>query len=130
MQFIRKCFIVLLCVLVASIILSPVSFAQDEIKEPTAEEMDNNETVSQAIADAWADSQAGDKDKRHEEGGWILQNMETGELKVVRVPAGTGSGLTPGNPPDEEGWRVVGFFHTHPQPAKAEDENEGKKGPA
>jgi hypothetical protein len=103
---------------------------------PTADDMLNDGTVSDAIDDAWEDSDADDKDNRHEEGGWIYQCRREGShgweyfFCVERVPSGTRSGITPGNPPEKENCRVVGFFHTHPNPPEDEDGNEWEQGPS
>jgi len=103
---------------------------------PTAADMLADDTVKDAIDDAWADSEAGDKDKRHEEGGWILQCRREGTqgweyyFHVVRVPAGEKAGITPGQPPQQENCRVVGFFHTHPNPPTDEDGNKWDQGPS
>ncbi|MFH0769016.1 MAG: hypothetical protein V1932_05570 [Chloroflexota bacterium] len=110
----QQLLLALLCAVILSIGWSSV--AQADVPLPSDEEMQNNPWVSAAIEDAWKDSQVNDKYNRHEEGGWILQNIEYGQLTVIRVPSGTRAELTIGDPPSREGWRVVGFFHTHPSP--------------
>jgi hypothetical protein len=106
------------------------SVAQAEVPLPSAEDIKTNPNVAEAIEDAWEDSQINSYDNRHEEGGWILQNTETGELKVVRVPPGTRDRIEVPYPPSEEGWRAVGFFHTHPSPPKDEMGDEWEQGPS
>ena len=114
-----------------------IAFAQEWPQAPTAAEMLADSTVSDAIDDAWDDSEAGNKDTRHEEGGWIIQTRtQYGEeyvygFRVVRVPAGTRTGISPGAPPAvTENERIVGFFHTHPNPPVDEDGNRWEQGPS
>jgi hypothetical protein len=104
--------------------------AQELPALPTAAQMAADPTVSAAIAQAWTDSQAGDPDNRHEEGGWIVQDTRTGALSVVRWPKGTGSSINPGAPPQIPCSRVVGEFHTHPNPPVDEDGNTWEQGPS
>jgi hypothetical protein len=66
----------------------------------------------------WIDSQAGDPNHRHEEGGYIVQNTD-GSYGIERWPRGAGASIAP--PPRASdgtfhGKRVVGEFHTHPNP--------------
>jgi hypothetical protein len=95
-----------------------------------ADKMLADPVVKAALDDAWEDSLVSDKDKRHEEGGWILQNIETGELTTVRVASGTRDRLNLGIPPIKQGWRVVGFFHTHPSPPTDEFGTSWEPGPS
>ncbi len=118
-------------------LLALTVFANEWPAAPTAADMLADDTVSDAIDDAWDDSDAGDKDKRHEEGGWILQCRRKDPYGhweyyfcVERVAAGTKAGLTPGAPPEKEDCRVVGFFHTHPNPPTDEDGNKWEQGPS
>lgn len=104
---------------------------------PTAADMLADGTVLGAIDGAWDDSQADDQDNRHEEGGWIIQCREVVGTETVysyqvrRVPAGGQAGIAPGVPPVlGEDCRVVGFFHTHPNPPTDEDGNEWVQGPS
>ncbi len=127
-RVIKQLFVALLCAVILSIGWSSVAKADAPII--CAEEMRKNAVVDAAIQDAWEDSQVSDKDKRHEEGGWILQNIETGELTTIRVPSGTRDRLTIGDPPSKEGWRVVGFFHTHPSPKNDEFGTTWELGPS
>lgn len=127
----HKLLIALLFMAIACIALNPVAtVAQDPHPVPTAAEMAANPTVSAAVEQAWTDSQAGDKDNRHEEGGWIVQNTATGGLSVVRWPAGTGSSITPGARPEIPCHRVVGHFHTHPNPETDENGTQWEQGPS
>jgi len=84
----------------------------------TIQEIAQDPTVSAAIEAAWADSQAGNYTTRHEEGGWIYECME-GELivyEIERWPAGNRSSIKPSPPNPPAGCRLVGHFHTHPNP--------------
>ncbi len=117
----QRFLVTMLCVLVACMSWSTVAYADDPPAIPTAAQMLEDPTVSAAIAQAWTDSQADDKDNRHEEGGWIVQNTETGALSVHRWPKGTGSSITPSARPQIPCHRVVGHFHTHPNPPEDED---------
>jgi len=83
---------------------------------PTADELQNNSVVQQALAEAWADSLPDDASRRHEEGGWIYMDLGTGELLIQRAPAGEQSQLEIGNPPLIAGSVIVAVFHTHPNP--------------
>lgn len=74
--------------------------------------------VRRAMRLAWDDSQADDPARRHEEGGYIVRN-DDGSHGVVRWSGGLLSHITP--PPraadgSYQGRRVVGEFHTHPNP--------------
>jgi uncharacterized Zn-binding protein involved in type VI secretion len=83
---------------------------------PTAAELQTNPVVQAAMAQAWHDSQPGDSANRHEEGGWIYMNTNTGQVQILRAPAGARAGLNLGGPPTVPGAVVVGTFHTHPNP--------------
>lgn len=55
--------------------------------------------------------------QKHEQGGWIVWNKDTGQLEVRRVPPGTRDGLgtiVGTRPQDNEHQQTVGWFHTHP----------------
>jgi len=125
-----KLHIALLYMLIACFGLTSTVVAEDLPALPTAAQMDADPTVSAAIEQAWTDSQAGDKDNRHEEGGWIIQDTQTGALSVVRWPAGNRSSINPGDPPEIPCHRVVGEFHTHPNPPVDEDGNRWEQGPS
>jgi hypothetical protein len=62
------------------------------------------------------DSLPDDPARRHEEGGWIFLNLQTGAISVVRAPRGSQAELEIGNPPLLPDNVVVGTFHTHPNP--------------
>lgn len=126
MRNIRKFLLALLCALIVSTGWSPIGFAQDEIQPPTAEDLRYHyPTIILAIEDAWTDTVA----YGLEEGGWIYQNTTTGELKVVRVKRGTDIKIDVPFPEPEEGWRAVGFFHTHP-PKDDDTKHKWKWGPS
>jgi hypothetical protein len=72
--------------------------------------------VRQALEQAWTDSLADDPTRRHEEGGWIYQDLATGEVLVRRAPSGVRAEIRLANPPVVDGSVVVGKFHTHPNP--------------
>lgn len=131
MRAYHRLLIALLCVAVACIAFNPlVVVAQEPHPVPTAAQMAADPVVSAAVEQAWTDSQAGDKDNRHEEGGWIVQNTETGALSVHRWPAGTRAGITPNARPEIPCHRVVGHFHTHPNPPEDEDGTKWVQGPS
>lgn len=69
-------------------------------------------TVTDAMKKAWKDSDAGDYNKRREEGGWIVK--AGAGYDVVRWPSGTRDGITPSARPGDK--EVVSAFHTHPNP--------------
>ena len=72
--------------------------------------------VKAELRRAWLDSQCDDPINRHEEGGWIYLDTSSGQITVVRTPAGTRSRLDFAGPPVVPGSVVVGTFHTHPNP--------------
>lgn len=83
---------------------------------PSAAELEANVVVQAALANAWADSLADDPTQRHEEGGWIDQNPNTGAIEIRRAVRGGQSAISLVNPPELAGYLVVGKFHTHPNP--------------
>src|SRR5438477_4684586 len=83
---------------------------------PTSAELQINPVVLEAIEEAWRASQAHDPVRRHEEGGWIYQNLHTGEVCVRRASAGGQAHIDLSDPPTLEHCVVVGNFHTHPNP--------------
>jgi len=83
---------------------------------PSSAELQINWVVAEAIEAAWRDSQAHDPVRRHEEGGWIYQNLETGEICVRRASAGGQAHIDLSDPPTLDHCIVVGKFHTHPNP--------------
>ncbi len=84
---------------------------------PTAAELEANPVVQAALAAAWADSLADDPAQRHEEGGWIYQNLTTGVIEVLRAVRGRQSSINLATPPELTDFVVVGKFHTHPNPS-------------
>lgn len=83
---------------------------------PTAAELQANTVVQAALTAAWTDSLPDDPAQRHEEGGWIYQNLTTGEIEIRRAARGQQSVINLANPPELAGFVVVGKFHTHPNP--------------
>jgi hypothetical protein len=68
---------------------------------------------------AWTNSHPDDPGRRHEEGGYIVQN-DDGSYEVLHWPSGGLARIIP--PPRAadgtyQSRRVVGEFHTHPSPA-------------
>jgi hypothetical protein len=86
-------------------------------RAPTATELLNEAVVQDALHAAWADSQANDPTRRHEEGGWIYLDLTTGNTTTRRAPSGEEAGIDLSAPPVVAGSTVVGKFHTHPNPA-------------
>ena len=84
---------------------------------PTASELFADPVVQQALAEAWADSEVSDPTHRHEEGGWIYQDVATGQRIVRRAARGVTDAIDLSQPPSEPGFVVVGKFHTHPNPS-------------
>jgi hypothetical protein len=71
--------------------------------------------VQAELERAWNESNPdGPGDQKHEQGGWIVLNRETGEYEVIRWPAGSRDGIRPGPQPDGDKYTLVGWFHTHP----------------
>src|SRR5579859_903618 len=102
---------------------------------PTCQDALKNKTVSDAVDAAWTASQPGDKDKRHEEGGWVIMSTDNTTtppcaLRVQGVAVGERAGLNPGADPSKAGEKACGFFHTHPNPAKDEKGREWVQGPS
>ena len=62
------------------------------------------------------ETQADDPILRHEEGGWIFQNLRTSEIFVRRAAPGGQAHIDLSSPPVIEHCVVVGKFHTHPNP--------------
>jgi hypothetical protein len=75
-------------------------------------------SVRAAMQQAWQDSAADDPDRRHEEGGYIVQD-DDGSYGAVRWPSGSASRITPPARAVDgtyHGRQVIGEFHTHPNP--------------
>ena len=83
---------------------------------PTAAELEANPVVQAALVAAWADSLADDPVNRHEEGGWIYQNLMSGEIEIRRAAPGRKNAIILADPPTLDGFVVIGIFHTHPNP--------------
>ncbi|MDA0700112.1 MAG: DUF4157 domain-containing protein, partial [bacterium] len=64
----------------------------------------------------------GDLKSRHEEGGWIYQNIVTNAVSVITTK-GDQASVDLGGAPEIGDSIVVGYFHTHPNPSKEPDEN-------
>jgi hypothetical protein len=106
----RKLLLVLICVLTVLNSWGSICFAQEpKVELPTWQDFEDDKTVTAEIEKAWDDS------KKSEQGGWIYQNLTTGELLVVRIGTGTYKDIDVPYPLPMEGYRAVGFFHTHPQ---------------
>lgn len=141
-----KLFIALLCVLIACIAWSPGVLAAPAVAETAADPvltseispLNGNRTIQQIAADpkvapeieaAWAASNADNATTRHEEGGWIYEDM-SGNLSVHRWPSGERDSITPDPPTPPEGGRLVGEFHTHPNPPVDENNKKWEQGPS
>lgn len=88
--------------------------------------------VKQAMRAAWNDSQASDKNKRHEEGGYIVKNAD-GSYGVERWPTGGQKSISPPSRAADgkyNGKEVVGEFHTHPNPDVDEDGKHWREAPS
>ncbi len=81
---------------------------------PTAAELEANPVVQAAFAAAWADSLADDLALRHEEGGYIYVEVDTGAVHIRRAAPGDRWGIYLTNPPILTGCFVVATYHTHP----------------
>lgn len=83
---------------------------------PTVFELLGDQTVQQALDEAWMDSSPLDSAARHEEGGWIYVDLVTGELSIQRADPGIRAAIDLDAPPLIPGSIVVATFHTHPNP--------------
>jgi hypothetical protein len=81
---------------------------------PSAAELQANPIVQAALAAAWADSLADDLTLRHEEGGFIYTEANTGAIHIRRTSPGDRWGVDLTNPPIEPGCFLVATYHTHP----------------
>ena len=86
------------------------------MQAPTATELLANPVVREALDEAWAASEPGNPEKRHEEGGWIYMDLKTAEIKIRRAQRGTQAKMILDSPREIPGAIVVGIFHTHPNP--------------
>ncbi len=94
--------------------------------QPTLDQIQADPFIQAELERAWNESNpdapevpAGQPgSQKREQGGWIVWNRETGQLEVIRGPAGDREGLpTTPRPPDNDQQRVVASFHTHPNTA-------------
>lgn len=88
-----------------------------QVQAPIVTELLNDSTILQALEQAWVDSLPADAAQRHEEGGWIYSDVNTGATSVKRALAGTQATLDLTSPPILVGSVVVATFHTHPNPS-------------
>ena len=105
------------------IVLFGLSEVQAECPSPNIRHVLKDPVVSQALDDAWKDSNEGKHDE-HEEGGWIKQCRKQNEsfcydysTEVERWRGGGVNGINPTPLPNSTDCRVVAFFHTHPGPS-------------
>lgn len=105
------------------ILLFGVSEVQAECPSPNVSDVLKEPVVSQALDDAWKDSNEGKHDE-HEEGGWIKQCRKPNEssgydysTEVERWPQGTLDQAQPTPVPNSTDCRTVAHFHTHPGPS-------------
>jgi hypothetical protein len=142
-----RLFIAIFCVLIACLSWSPAVLAAPVVAEMAADpaivaeigplstnrtiqEIANDPIVKDALKAAWEDSQAGNKTTRHEEGGWILEGPGS-NITIIRWGSGNRSEISPGpTPPPPPDGRVVGHFHTHPNPPTDEDGTQWEQGPS
>ena len=87
-----------------------------QLPAPTGPQLLSHPSLQNEFIDTWDDSYPGSSSERHEEGGWIYQNIRTGVIDSRRAKPGKTATLNIGNPPQRSGWRIVGTFHTHPNP--------------
>jgi hypothetical protein len=84
------------------------------------------------IIQAWEDSQADDKERRHEEGGYIVLKVD-GVLGVERWSRGEQFRIEPAHLDADgryNGHQVMATFHTHPNPPIDEAGQEWEQGPS
>ena len=87
---------------------------------PTATELIANSVVKSALDTAWkASNVPAGLGKRHEEGGYILMDLATGQLSILKASPGKTGELVAMMLPNitpPRGKIVVAHFHTHPNP--------------
>ena len=81
---------------------------------PTQVQLVQSPIVRDAVEQAWRDSNPHDANLRHEEGGWIYMNIQTGQVFTHRAPRGSSAGIDLRSPVAYVDAVVVGTFHTHP----------------
>jgi hypothetical protein len=98
---------------------SPAKLRKQQVmpQAPTAAELLQEPIVKQALEQAWRDSLSGDPVQRHEEGGSIYADMQTGTIEIRIAASGAQTTLDLSNPPIIPGSVVVATFHTHPNPS-------------
>lgn len=65
-----------------------------------------------------ADSQLDDPTRAHAEGAYLIENPDTGEVRVERVPSDSSNEVTWNPPPQLDGSeRLVGLYHTRAEPS-------------
>jgi hypothetical protein len=79
-------------------------------------ELAEHEVVLTSLEQAWVDSFPLNAQLRHEEGGWVYQDLTTGVVRVVRAPSGEEESIDLTTPPEFDGQILVATFHTHPHP--------------
>ena len=83
-----------------------------------------NGAIDQAYKDAHVDVPASEPGGRHEEGGKIFRNDNTGDPTVIRAKPGEKATVDLNFIPDKlAGSTKVGEFHIHPNPSTHPDEN-------
>jgi len=105
---------------------------------PTFDELRKNSIVSDAIKEAWNQSDVGARDlvsQPHEEGGWIFMNLMDGSLHIERAKAEGTDFLRVEPAPDVKDSVLVGLFHTHPalgpriaKPSPDDKTNDARRG--
>jgi hypothetical protein len=111
---------------------SPRVITSGDVDRPDAADIVNDPMVKAAIDQAYEDSLAADLEARHEEGGWIIESMSTGALRVERCAGGPSGDMfmevcDANLGPDEH---AAAFFHTHPGPETDENGNHWQNDPS
>ena len=101
---------------------------------PTCAQIAANATIIACIDAAWTASNPYTYATRREVGFWIIQDCTNPAAPTLRCSGqitGTRDGIDPGAPPAVgANERVVGFFHTHPNPETDERNNRWTLGPS
>jgi proteasome lid subunit RPN8/RPN11 len=100
--------------------------------QPTVEQALQDPTIKKALDKAWADTHRKDPNGKvivAEQGGHIVWNKKTGDIRVIRAEGGTptsmpGSVFLKSRPPFGADEEEIAGFHTHPNrvasPSKAD----------
>jgi hypothetical protein len=102
---------------------------------PTGGELSRNPIVLATLQMAYDKSNAGDRRKAHEEGGWFFLNLKTGALLPRWAPPGKPTAsrglfeIDLNEPPTLPGWVVVASFHSHPITAADFRQKKARPGP-